>query len=99
MALRVKVLDVGEQRTPTVKQAILRDSVPIAMGMVSTVHFINLVITGRYTSLPSAEEGLWRVLAYAGGIWFFLEVVTMLTNNKRRALHDLIAGTVVVRTA
>jgi uncharacterized RDD family membrane protein YckC len=25
------------------------------------------------------------------------EVVSMLTNNKRRALHDYIAGTVVVR--
>lgn len=31
-------------------------------------------------------------------IWYFLELVTMLTNRKRRALHDFIAGTVVVRT-
>lgn len=29
--------------------------------------------------------------------WFGLEVVTMLTNNKRRALHDFIAGSVVIR--
>ena len=32
------------------------------------------------------------------GIWFMLEIITMLLNEKRRALHDLIAGTVVVRT-
>jgi uncharacterized RDD family membrane protein YckC len=38
------------------------------------------------------------ILAYASIGWFLLEVVTMLTNSKRRALHDLIAKTVVVRT-
>lgn len=29
---------------------------------------------------------------------FVMEVLTMLTNEKRRALHDFIGGTVVVRT-
>jgi uncharacterized RDD family membrane protein YckC len=29
--------------------------------------------------------------------WLGLELLTMLTNSKRRALHDLIAGSVVVR--
>jgi hypothetical protein len=32
------------------------------------------------------------------GWWFVAEVITMLTNEKRRALHDFIAGTIVVRT-
>jgi uncharacterized RDD family membrane protein YckC len=36
-------------------------------------------------------------MVYAGGLWFLAEVVTMLTNEKRRALHDWIAGSVVVR--
>jgi uncharacterized RDD family membrane protein YckC len=31
-------------------------------------------------------------------LWFLAEVLTMFTNRKRRALHDFIAGTVVVRT-
>jgi hypothetical protein len=31
-------------------------------------------------------------------LWFLVEIVTMLTNGKRRALHDFIAGTVVIRT-
>jgi hypothetical protein len=30
--------------------------------------------------------------------WLVLELLTMLTNPQRRALHDFIAGTVVVRT-
>lgn len=30
-------------------------------------------------------------------LWFLAEIITMLTNQKRRAIHDFIAGTVVVR--
>jgi len=37
-----------------------------------------------------------KILDVAGFSWFILEVITMLTNSKRRALHDWIAGTVVV---
>ncbi len=31
--------------------------------------------------------------------WFLLEFVTMLANDQRRAVHDSLAGTVVVRDA
>jgi uncharacterized RDD family membrane protein YckC len=33
----------------------------------------------------------------ASVIWFIIEIVTCLLNEKRRALHDYIAGTVVVK--
>src|SRR5207302_697251 len=32
----------------------------------------------------------------AGQVWIWSEVIVMLTNRRRRALHDFIAGTVVV---
>jgi uncharacterized RDD family membrane protein YckC len=32
-------------------------------------------------------------------IWIFSEVIVMLTNRRRRALHDFIAGTIVIRDA
>jgi uncharacterized RDD family membrane protein YckC len=32
------------------------------------------------------------------GTCFILEIISMLHNKKRRALHDLLAGTVVIRT-
>lgn len=44
-----------------------------------------------------ANKGFW-LLTVLPGLWFVAEVLTMLTNEKRRALHDFIAGTVVVRT-
>jgi uncharacterized RDD family membrane protein YckC len=30
-------------------------------------------------------------------VWIFSEFVVLLTNKKRRALHDFMAGTVVIR--
>ncbi|WP_133273491.1 RDD family protein [Hymenobacter radiodurans] len=33
----------------------------------------------------------------ASSLWALTEIITMFTNSKRRALHDFIAGTVVVR--
>jgi hypothetical protein len=36
-------------------------------------------------------------LLWVGVFWMAAELVTMLTNNKRRALHDFIARSVVVR--
>jgi len=44
-----------------------------------------------------ASKGFW-ILTALPGLWFLAEVLTMLTNEKRRALHDFIAGTVVIRT-
>jgi uncharacterized RDD family membrane protein YckC len=30
-------------------------------------------------------------------VWIWIELIVMLTNRRRRALHDFIAGTVVIR--
>jgi uncharacterized RDD family membrane protein YckC len=44
-----------------------------------------------------AHEPVWASWAmWIGVVWFYSEVVTMLFNKRRRALHDLIAGTVVI---
>lgn len=45
----------------------------------------------------AASRSFWLLMALPG-LWFVAEVLTMLTNERRRALHDFIAGTVVVRT-
>ena len=47
-----------------------------------------------YVGTESSVSSVDNVLLF----WFLLEVGTMLLNEKRRALHDFIAGTVVVRS-
>jgi len=44
------------------------------------------------------EKGSFWILNSLPGLRYLAEVVTMFPNEKRRALHDFIAGTVVVRT-
>jgi uncharacterized RDD family membrane protein YckC len=36
-------------------------------------------------------------LRYAGQVWFWSELVTMLLNKRRRAIHDFMGATIVVR--
>jgi uncharacterized RDD family membrane protein YckC len=45
----------------------------------------------------AAREPAWAIAAtWIGVLWFWSEIVTMLFNRRRRALHDFIAGTVVL---
>ena len=96
MRCGVKVVDVRTEMPITLRQAFLRDSVPLVLLMGLAIY------TGAITSGMAHGSGpplrmvvLLPMIALA---WFGLEVLTMLTNEKRRALHDFIAGTVVIRT-
>jgi hypothetical protein len=68
------------------------------------VYEVHGILSGRFTAreLENGEafnnNELFWLLTGIPGLWFLAEVLTMLTNRKRRALHDFIAGTVVVRT-
>ncbi|MEL6447243.1 MAG: RDD family protein [Pseudomonadota bacterium] len=95
MATGVKVVDVSEARGLTLRQSVLRDAVPLISGVFATVGAVVQVSTGSLSDngSPSAYK-FHEVLL---GIWFLLEVITMLFNKKRRAVHDFIAGTVVTR--
>lgn len=99
MAARVKVLDVSEERIPTLRQAFIRDIGYIALNTLSLVYLIYLVIAGRYVrdAEPTTLPG--QILLWASLGWFLLEIISMATNAKRRAFHDYIAKTVVVRNA
>jgi len=99
MATGVKVLDVTESRDLSLRQAIVRDIVPLLVAATSTVYLLTL------GAMPEVAEtgGTAAVAQYAVGVvvpvWVIAEVVTMLFNRKRRAVHDFIAGTVVIRIA
>jgi uncharacterized RDD family membrane protein YckC len=97
MAMGVRVLDLSEERIPSLKQAFLRDIGYIFLNFASFLYLVSLVLSGQYSRGAEMGGAAGMVLSFAGTSWFLLEVVTMLTNNKRRALHDYIAGTVVVQ--
>ena len=97
MFTSVRVLDVSEKRL-TFGQALLRDSVPaifiaagVAIGFQTALSGEN-PLAGDESTVAEIMIGLTVV------VWFVAELVTMLFNDKRRAVHDFIARSVVVRT-
>jgi uncharacterized RDD family membrane protein YckC len=87
------------------REAWLRSSVDLFLSAFRLVgQFVALatIADAEYYGAHRAEsilahEPRWAVWAgWVGVVWFWSEVVTMLLNKRRRALHDLIAGTVVV---
>lgn len=96
MLTRIRVLDVSETKLSW-KQAVLRDGVYIAITLVSIVLDLPGIVAGGHPALaPEMTAGTWFLL-YGASAWSLAELATMLTNAKRRALHDFIAGSVVVR--
>jgi len=93
----VKVFDVSGSKL-SLKQAVLRDSVYIALVVYGLIIDLPTVAKGQnpYSSATELSVAL-LVSLYASLGWFALELVTMLANSKRRAIHDFIARSVVMR--
>lgn len=99
MATGVKVLDIAEERIPTLRQAFIRDIGYIVLNTLSLAYLIYLIVAGQYVRGAEDMKLPGQILAWASIGWFLLEIISMATNDKRRAFHDYIAGTVVIRNA
>jgi uncharacterized RDD family membrane protein YckC len=91
---RVIVLDISENKL-SMKQAIMRDIVPIVVASIAIITILNIYFFKVFYT--SAEQlNFFKLLYYTELIWIVAELLTMLTNKKRRAVHDFIARSVVV---
>jgi uncharacterized RDD family membrane protein YckC len=91
-------------------QALLRQAVAIALGCMGLFYQLRLIavvpkeilqaVPLQYIDAFAAYFGAPNFLFYASPslLWNLAELVTMLFHPKRRAIHDLIAGTVVIQT-
>src|SRR5687767_6350524 len=97
MVTGVKVLDVSEDRQITMRQSFLRESVVIIFNTVLLAYAIYFTLN----DVPRDGNELANidtVVIIGANVWFFAEIISCLSNYKRRAIHDYIAGTVVVRS-
>ena len=90
------------------REAILREAPNVLLGALSTIAMLpalSKISDAEFHALPprARSEPLaqlaspWsKPLRIAGNLWTYSELVVLLTNRKRRALHDFVAGTVVV---
>ena len=106
---RIQVTQVSG-RPVSWREAILRDSVGIAFNVISTTALMLTLLqipdsawgsgwVQMATQLQVNEPSWGRGANTAMQVWAWGELVVLLLNRKRRALHDFIAGTVVVRLA
>jgi uncharacterized RDD family membrane protein YckC len=49
-------------------------------------------------ALEAGAPWWYQPVQIAGSVWIYSEFLVLLTNKKRRALHDFMAGTVVIKT-
>ena len=89
-------------------EAWLRSSIDVAfevIGVVSTLIALSAITDAGYYGVGWKQRALnlralepswlgWTTIA--SQIWFWSEVIVILFNKRRRALHDFIAGTVVL---
>lgn len=98
MATRVRVVNALTEEPITFRRASLRDCVPILLSIPLLIYNSYLLLIEFPVRESSALNELANWTIYIRVIWWLVELITMLTNDKRRAVHDFIAGTVVVRT-
>lgn len=96
MVMGVVLLDVKTEKYIGFTHALLRDSVIIACTILTyTAWLIGSDSNGLVTDQQFLD--ILVIIALVRFCWVLLEIITMLFNKKRRALHDFIGGTVVVR--
>lgn len=97
MATNVKVWDKSETKGITLRQSIIREIVPAMFACVGLIYFLGFGVADESGNLTETAELVLISTGIVAITWSIVEIITMLFNRKRRALHDLIAGTVVTR--
>ena len=109
MAVGIKVVKVDGSPVAW-KEALLRHSINIGFSVVylivmfiaitkiSEIDYISLAWNARNAKIYELFPSWMSWVNTLSNIWVGSEVVVMLFNKKRRALHDFIAGTIVIHS-
>lgn len=89
---KIKVVSAKNEQKIGLKKALIRDAIPLLLSLALYVYILFLE-PGEFE-----DSQYLSIVPVIYGLWFLAEIITMLTNKKRRALHDFLAGTVVVRS-
>jgi uncharacterized RDD family membrane protein YckC len=91
------------------KEAILRHSVLLALTLFSIVMMTSCLISADETTfnslgwlkrseyLMTLSPMFFLIYTWVSNIWIYSEFIVLLTNKRKRAIHDYIAGTVIVK--
>jgi uncharacterized RDD family membrane protein YckC len=98
MAMKVKVVTYPDEAPISYRRAILRDIGLIIPAVGASLFNIPYLLARQNPyEQPGGMSPVEMVFTFASVAWFLLEMLTALLNPQRRALHDYIAGTVVIK--
>ena len=98
MMMRVKVVTYPDEGSLSYRRAILRDIGFIIPAVGASLYNIPYLLAGQNPyERPEGMSSVEMFMIYSSVAWFLLEMTTALLSSKRRAVHDHIAGTVVIR--
>jgi len=92
------------------KEAILRYIILFCLGLLACFMMINSILQAdeeTYKSLSWLQQSqyimslspvFFSIYYWASNIWIYSEFIVLLTNKRKRAIHDYIAGTVIIRS-
>ena len=91
------------------KEATLRHIVLLVMAFLSSIVMIVCLLQAdpetfsslswlkRTEYLMTFSPGFFAFYNWSSNIWIYSEFIVLLTNRRKRAIHDFIAGTVIVK--
>lgn len=107
MALGIRVVTIDGAST-TMWHGFLRHSVDLLFSLLSSLAIVMALVAVSSTDFDvkpvrerfaflSDTKSIWEWwIDILWQVWIWSELVVLLLNKKRRALHDFVAGTVVV---
>ncbi|HHO56218.1 MAG TPA: RDD family protein [Trueperaceae bacterium] len=98
MACKVKVVDAKTGADISYLQAVLRNIISIVSTVIAIVFFPSHIFFTRADYKQLIFSPSFKIIVAASIIWTIANIIVFFSNDKRRAIHDYIAATVVVRT-
>jgi len=93
----VRVLDEDELWAPPLREAVLMNIGNVVYSLCLMAMALIAVATHTYSQQSFLKNSTHKTLTHLYECWVVADFVCIFCNRKHRSLHDLIAGTVVVR--
>ncbi len=91
------------------KEAILRHIIQLVLGIFAAIaltipiinmtdaEFASMSFIERFQQIVQSAPSWYKIVHWANQIWIWSEFLVLLLNKRKRALHDFVAGTVVIK--
>jgi len=64
---------------------------------LSDAEYLSMSVRARTAYFRSFSPGVYQFLEFVGYAWILADIIVFFCNDERRALHDFVAGTIVLK--